>query len=275
MEKIDTNSWEDFLNKLEKTMSTYSTHDLAGNKFENEILFRGQSNSEWNLLTTLERQSSYSWNLQDYILLARSSAIQIDSFEKTGLHLLNEEDIKKEFSRDYGKGFIHNIPFSEWLIYLRHHGFPSPLMDWTTSVYLAAFFAFIDEPHSDYSSIFIYVGTPNGVKVGSDNDININDIGPHVRTHKRHFLQKSRYTIATKYEQFEQDHAIVSHEDIFSAGNKNQDVLIKFLIPNSERYKVLNLLNGSYNINPFSIYQTTDSLVQTIGLERIILKNSI
>jgi len=40
------------------------------------------------------------------------------------------------------------------------------------------------------------------------------------------FLQKSRYTTATKYEQFEQDHLIVSHEDIFSSGNTTQDVLI-------------------------------------------------
>ena len=41
------------------------------------------------------------------------------------------------------------------MTYLRHHGFPSPLLDWTLSPYIAAFFAF-NEAHDDKVAFFTY-----------------------------------------------------------------------------------------------------------------------
>jgi FRG domain len=37
------------------------------------------------------------------------------------------------------------LPAYDLLIYTRHHGFPSPLLDWTRSAYIAAFFTFAAE----------------------------------------------------------------------------------------------------------------------------------
>lgn len=273
MNEIKTKSWEDFLNKKDEVLKEYKSHDFGEHQIDNTILFRGQSDADWKLETTLERESSQEWSLKEYIYIARSCAVQIESFVKTDLTLPSYEDLKLELERDYGKGFIHNLPFCEWMIFLRHHGFPSPLIDWTTSVYLASYFAFINATLSDYTSVFAYIETPSGVKTGSDNDININTIGPYVKTHKRHFLQKSRYTFATKYIDDKDDHFIVGHEEVFKVRDAGQDVLFKFLIPSFERMKILSMLNSDFNINPFSLFHSTDSLVKTIGLERIVLDN--
>ena len=47
-------------------------------------------------------------------------------------------------------------PGIDFMIHLRHHGFPSPLLDWTKSPYIAAFFAFNEATEQDDVAIFSY-----------------------------------------------------------------------------------------------------------------------
>lgn len=272
MESIKTTSWENFLEKKDEILSEYKTHTIGYKKISIPILFRGQANSAWKLNTTLERQSDVEWHFKEYILLARYCAVQVESFEKTDLTLPSYDELNSQLQKGFGKGFINNVPFVEWLIFLRHHGLPSPLLDWTKSEYLASYFSFREKTNSEFVAVYAYVETPTSIKIGDEYGNNINNLGPSLKTHKRHFLQKATYTIAAIYDEKKRDHVFVNHEDIFNKSESDQDILIKFLIPATERLKVLDQLNSAYNINSFSLFQTMDSLVETIGMEKITFK---
>mgnify|MGYP000383255180 CR=1 FL=1 len=104
-----------------------------------ELLYRGQSDSDWGLRTSFHRTGRAD--------LAKYFKTDIPKLYRhinavTGLtfDLNNEEDLGS-------------------LMYLaQHHGYPTPLLDWTYSPYVAAFFAFsgVKNPEKD-QNVRIYI----------------------------------------------------------------------------------------------------------------------
>ncbi|MDP2778479.1 MAG: hypothetical protein Q8O48_12635, partial [Anaerolineales bacterium] len=61
------------------------------------------------------------------------------------------------------------------------------------------------------------------------------------------------------------------HHEIFDEPRKNhnsvQDLLIKITIPTKDRNIALKELDNDYNINHFTLFQTEDSLIKTLGMK--------
>lgn len=86
------------------------------------------------------------------------------------------------------------VPAYEYVLYLRHHGFPLPLLDWSRSPFIAAYFAFAHSPpkgSSERVAIFAYAERPLGMKVQTGGDPGIHALSPHVSGPRRHFFRKA------------------------------------------------------------------------------------
>jgi hypothetical protein len=153
------------------------------------------------------------------------------------------------------------------LAYLRHHGFPSPLLDWSASPFVAAYFAF-REVREDNVAIFAFRERgPGGFKVGGSDEPAITQLGPYVLGPKRHFAQQSQYTICTRWEQ--DSPYFANHSDVCRPYDANaqfqQDVVFKFVLPTGERSKVLKELQ-MYNLNAFSLFGSEESLMESLSI---------
>lgn len=165
------------------------------------------------------------------------------------------------------------LPAYDYLAYLRHHGFPSPFLDWTVSPYIAAFFAFNGcTPCEGSVSVYCYLEHADVGKTRSSAQPAIYVFGPYVKVHKRHVLQQSQYSICVELDS-DYNAQYANHELVFRNSDERQDRLWKFNVSNTERNHALKSLN-KMNINSYSLFGSEDSLVESISTNEII-KNDL
>ena len=240
-----------------------------------EFLYRGQADSRWKLETTLERISAADLTVSAYYIKALIAHPKIESLTDKVLKIPGEEKYEELLE---GRDLLNReFPAYEYLAYLRHHGFPSPLLDWTASPYIAAFFA-MDKVAKGvkYVSVYAFMEDSGGGKGAWASDPLICSYGYNIKTHKRHFMQQSGYTTCTKPKSINKQESelfYAPHEEVFSKNEKDQDILWKFNIPTSERPRFLQKLQ-TMNINSFSLFGTEDSLMDSIATEEFLLKGN-
>lgn len=129
----------EYYKKIE--LKTWTEFKVLAEKSRLEWIFRGQSNSEWELQTTLERSNI------------------VKGFPEF------EDNLLKDFKK--GVKFYLNdelLPNSvlEYFSLLQHFGAPSRLLDFTKSPYVAAYFAF-EQANEPLGNIAIWVVDKNAL----------------------------------------------------------------------------------------------------------------
>lgn len=267
------NSWAQYVDIVSDIRTKYASRELLpGYTTRNEILFRGQPDSRHELLTTLDRTIEKPMSVRQYLKIATRVANEIESNTGTKWQIPPWGEIEQVLGKS--DSWQLYLPAYNYLVYLRHHGFPSPLLDWTTSPYIAAYFALADTiPASvEKVAVYAYIEHPEGIKGGREKDPFIHVMGKNVSTHRRHFLQKALYTVATVYDPEKKEHTFVQHDEIFSSRRpREQDVIIKIEIPSNERLNMLGELED-LNINHYTLFQSEDSLIKALAIREFLLK---
>ena len=231
-----------------------------------QILYRGQRQSSWTLSTTLERATRFdaTQTLQDYYQTVVGISKQIQSVTGRSWPF---QPYAKESNPN-----VLNVSNLEYLTYLRHHGFPSPLLDWTRSPYVAAFFAFCDADERGADSVAVFVLADWKTRVDFDGAARIFRTGDFVVTDKRHYTQQSDYTIAYRSNWKRTEHApprdlLLPHEQVCDDSVSfpgHGTHITKIEIPARERTKAMAYF-ADHNINRHTLYGDEDSFIKALA----------
>jgi hypothetical protein len=223
-------------------------------------IYRGHSRASWTLETSLERflrdeignDTDIYPAYQYYSYLSPTVPI-INSLTKEHFETFNPQKIKMERT-----GPVQNL---ELICFARHHGFPTPILDWTASCYIAAFFAFRHATKNEDVAIYAYKNWDGRVRGGPSDDPIIDHIGPYIATHNRHHKQQSVYTICRA--KIDSETYFMKHEVAVENHPENHRMK-KFILKCDEKEKVLENLYYM-NINDYTLFGDDEALMRMLA----------
>lgn len=282
MRKIDLGGWSDFDGALQEINDTRRKRAATCGRRFPDPLFRGLGNSTWGLETTLERshpaeRCDATPSLLKYYRKIGASKPAIETlsglrWDKFPEFPEFEKLVKENFSTYAWLDMLlmRTPDIYEYLVYLRHHGFPSPLLDWSASPYVAAFFAF-DSPPREAERVAVYAFLQDAIHGGSG-DAHLFVVGPYLRSDPRHLLQQCRYSMCVAIDIGNDDYVFRPHHSGLSGATGPEGELLEITIPVEERLAALKQLD-LMNINSFSLFGSDDSLVRTIARRELLFRD--
>jgi FRG domain len=192
---VHCDSWEACLNEISKLAES----QRADGRLIPELLFRGHADASWKLESTLDRIGQRGMNFSEYYRLIAVAQHEIEAFTGQRWEIPYYPDIESQFREwDFPKLSRDFHAMYGYMAHLRHHGFPSPLVDWTRSAHIGAYFAFSHA--SDDSDASIYVLSQARMTSSRSGKPQIITLGPNTRTHRRHYIQQCEYSLCLQFD---------------------------------------------------------------------------
>jgi hypothetical protein len=141
------------------------------------------------------------------------------------------------------------------------------LLDWSLSPYVALFFAF-DNMGRDTENVAVYALLESSVRATTSYE-HFFFVGKYLRTHPRHYLQQSDYSMCVQLKLREpgqpgKDFIFHPHEPAMARAIGSDGKLIKYKIRADLRTTILTQLD-KMNINAYSLFGTEDALIRTVA----------
>lgn len=271
-------------NPLEKSWDEFK--NMVNEEKRMGWVYRGHASQHWNLESTLYR----------CIKNKKTTEVQAAAYHKMICRIVENEEVSSD--SDFKKinypskspflsGIIvgnekHRCEFRETfdaLILLRHLGFPSPLLDWSSDPFIAAFFAFNNTLEDDCAIYRMRIEVPEHcMQSNEENNVNMHlSEFDYTKTGFRHEAQFSKYLLATNQPFTDSVLAIdkqLGPYFILSDYEKIQNkyfFLEKFIIQDSGKNKLIYLndlkkINSKYVDNKIMVREhPLESLLQDIA----------
>lgn len=236
--EIICNSWEDYKLNIYKYFLNERDYKCSN------YIFRGQKDTNWNLISSFDRWFSFYNFRERELILKRVLSSFYESIKAYNL-----------LPHDCTKDDLYFISLAQ------HYGVPTRLLDWTESPYVAAFFAFVDVIRSNIYESDVAIWALNTKSKSWSSELGIDIVRLSHEGNLRIRNQIGLFTISRT--------PFSTVEEYVLYTNMRDTALIKFIIPQSEAITAIRDLD-LMNINSAVLYQGLEGCADLVKVKTIL-----